>query len=277
MNAKSYSFKLGSAECTVLLDGASIMGRDRVVHRFNGGTEAEYRQAYADMGQSLEEADISLNVLVCRMGGETVLIDAGEAGRPNGGLLPESMRLAGIKPEEITLVVITHCHGDHVQGLIADDNTPAFPNATYVISKEELDFWSGRIETGIANHGPIVTMMQRQGLRLIGMDEQILPSLTAVPIPGHTPGQIALLFESKNEKLIHMADLLHSPMQFAHPEWSPSFDADTSVSVPTRRAGLGRSADENMLTMFFHLTFPGLGYVKRATKGFTWEPLRTSQ
>jgi glyoxylase-like metal-dependent hydrolase (beta-lactamase superfamily II) len=116
-------------------------------------------------------------------------------------------------------------------------------------------------------------MMQDKGLRLIDMDEQIIPGLTAVPIPGHTPGQIALLLESENEKLLTMADLLHSPMQFAHPEWSSNFDVDTGVSVPTRRAMLGRAADENMLALFYHLTFPGLGRVARADKGFTWTPL----
>ena len=105
------------------------------------------------------------------------------------------------------------------------------------------------------------------------MDEQIIPGMTAVPIPGHTPGQIAVLVESDQEQLMHMADLLHSPMQFAHPEWSASFDADTTLSVPTRRAALGRAADEHMLTLFYHLTFPGLGRVKQAATGFTWDRL----
>jgi glyoxylase-like metal-dependent hydrolase (beta-lactamase superfamily II) len=276
MSAKSYSFKVGSIDCTVLLDGASVMGIERFLKRFQDASEADYRQAYADIGLSLDEADSSLNILVAKIGEATVLVDTGEAGRPNGGHLPESMRLAGITPDAITLVVLTHADGDHVKGLLSDDDEAAFPNATYVISKTEMAYWQGRIDDGVVDQAPMITMMKAKGLRLIDMDEQIMPGLTAVPIPGHKPGQIAVLFESENEKLIHMADLLHSPMQFAHPEWSASFDVDASISIPTRRAALGRAADENMLALFYHLTFPGLGRVKRAETGFTWEPVEIS-
>jgi glyoxylase-like metal-dependent hydrolase (beta-lactamase superfamily II) len=273
MSAKSYSFKVGDFDCAVLLDSADILGRDRFLQRFSEATEADYRQAYADIGLSLDEADNSMNILMAKMSGETVLVDAGQGGRLAGGYLPVSMELTGVHPDTISLVVITHTHGDHVLGLVSDDNEPVFPKATYVLSKPEMAVWQERIDDAAPDQRPILTMMKEKGLRLIDMDEQILPGMTAVPIPGHTPGQIALLLESGNEKLLHMADLLHSPMQFAHPEWSARFDADTRVSVPTRRRALGRAADENMLTLFYHLTFPGLGWVKRAEQGFIWETL----
>lgn len=272
MNAKSYSFKVGSIDCTVLLDGASIIGKQGIMKRFREATETEYRQAYAAIGLSLDEAPDSFNILLSKVGEEIILVDAGEGGRPGGGHLLESMGLAGIKPDAITQVVITHAHGDHVLGLLSDNNEPLFPNATYIISREEMAFWQHRLEGQAADQRPIVTMMQSKGLRLIDMDEQIVPGMTAVPIPGHTPGHIAVLIESGHEKLIHMADLLLSPMQFAHPEWSATFDTDTSLSVLTRRSALGRAAAENMLTLFYHLTFPGLGWVRQEGTGFTWEP-----
>ncbi len=276
MSAKSYSFKVGKLDCAVLLDGAFRLGRDGIMKRFPVATEAELRQTYADLGLSLDEAASSFNILLARIGEEIVIVDTGEGGRPKGGLLPESLRLAGAEPDDVTLVVITHTHGDHVLGLLSDDQTPVFPNATYVMSKAEMAFWQGRIAGGAADHGPIAARLEARGLRLIDMDEPILPGMTAVPIPGHTPGQIALLLESEDQTLIHMADLLHSPMQFAHPEWSPTFDADTRISVPTRCDALGRAADENLLALFYHLTFPGLGRVKRAAQAFTWEPLKAS-
>lgn len=274
MSANNYSFKVGQVECAVLLDRASVIGRDGMVNRFPDVTEAELRQAYADIGLSLDEADHSVNIFVSKIGTETVLVDSGQGRVPNAGYLLESMKLAGIEPDAITLVVITHTHGDHVLGLITDDNVPAFPNATYVISKDEMAFWQDRIDGGVADHQGIVTMMAEKGLRLIDGNEQIIPGMTAIPIPGHTPGQIALLVESTNEKLMHMADLLHSPMQFAHPEWSPRFDTDTRLSVPSRRTALGRAADENILALFYHLTFPGLGRVTRVNDKYAWEPLR---
>lgn len=274
MSANSYSFKVGQVECAVLLDRASIIGRDGMLNRFPNVSEMDLRQAYADIGLSLDEADHSVNIFVSKIGTETVLVDSGQGGGPNPGYLLDSMRIAGIEPAAITLAVITHTHGDHVLGLLTDDTMPAFPNATYVISKDEMAFWQDRIDNGVLDHRPIVAMMAEKGLRLIDRDEQIIPGMTAIPIPGHTPGQIALLIESANETLMHMADLLHSPMQFAHPEWSPRFDTDTHLSVPSRRTALGRAADENTLALFYHLTFPGLGRVKRANGSFSWEPLR---
>jgi glyoxylase-like metal-dependent hydrolase (beta-lactamase superfamily II) len=248
-----------------------------MMRRFPNGSEADYRQAYADIGLSLDDADSSLNVLLAKIGAETVLVDSGEGSGQNRGYLLESMRLAGIAPDAVTLVVITHAHGDHILGLLSSENKPTFPNATYVVSKPEMASWQARIDDRFEDQRPIATMMREQGLRLIEMDEQIIPGVTAVPIPGHTPGQIGVLIESESEKLIALADMLHSPMQFAHPEWSPMFDADPSRSAPVRRDTLSCAAAENMLALFYHLTFPGLGRVKQSERAFTWEPLTDQQ
>lgn len=268
MSAKSYNFTIGEIECAVLLDGASNIEVERFLARFPEGTEAEYRQAFAEIGSALEEATSSMNILVAKMGDEVILVDAG-MGYDSLAAMAET----DFSPDDITLVVITHAHGDHVLGLLNEAGESNFPNAQFVISKDELIYWQGRISTDRAAQKPILTMMQTQGLRLIDMEENIIDGVTAMPIPGHTPGQIALLFESDGEKLLHMADLLHSPMQFAHPEWSAKFDADTSVSVPTRQKALQRATDENLLTLFYHLEFPGLGSVKTGKQGFIWEPI----
>lgn len=274
MSARNYSFRVGSAECAVLLDGVTHLGAVGIVDRFPEGSEADYRQAYADAGFSLDEAESLFNILVAKIGGETILVDTGQGGKPSGGHLPDSLQLAGLAPQDITLVVITHTHGDHVMGLLSDDAQPVFPNATYVISNDELAFWQGRMAS-LAGNDQILAMMDSQGLRQIDMDEEIMAGMTAVPIPGHTPGQIGLLFESEGEKLLHLADLLHSPMQFAHPEWSPRFDDDASVAVPSRRKALAHAADENTLALFYHLSFPGLGHITRAEQAFAWHPTQT--
>jgi glyoxylase-like metal-dependent hydrolase (beta-lactamase superfamily II) len=275
MSANRYAFQVGKIACTVLLDGANVIGSEGILRRFPNASEAEYRQAFAAIGLSLDEAVSCFNILVAHIGGETVLVDTGLASKPNGGYLPESMALAGLAPEAITRVVITHAHGDHVLGLVTADHEPAFPNAGYVISKTEMGVWRRRVEEGAADQRPIIELLDAKGVRLIDGDEQIVPGLTAVPIPGHTPGQIALLIESEGERLIHLADLLHSPMQFGHPEWSPSFDADPGLAAETRRHTLGRAADEDMLAMFYHLPFPGLGRVSRVGTGFAWRPGET--
>lgn len=273
MSAKSYTFRIGQAECMALHDGTSPIGIERFLGRFPDATEAEYREAYEALGLSLDAAESSMNVLVVRLGAETVLVDSGMGQNPPGGLLPESLRLAGVAPAEITTVVITHSHGDHVLGLLDEAGAPRFPRATYVISRPELAFWEERTAGGMAAQRPIVAMMGERGLRRIAMDEAILPGLTAIPLPGHTPGQVGLLLESEGERLFHLADLLHSPMQIAHPEWSAAFDADTARSVPTRRAALARVAKEGALAFFYHLPFPGLGHIGAGGDARAWEPV----
>lgn len=273
MSAHVFNFSIGAIACTVLLDGAAPVDLDRFLRRFPEAGEAEYRQAFAEIGLSIEQADSSFNILLARTHDEIVLIDSGEGGKPAGGQLRDSLRAAGYTPDDITLVVITHAHGDHVLGLLDSNDAPLFPRARYVISQEELCFWEARIDDSAAEQRPIVEMMRARGLNMIDMDQPICAGLTAVPIPGHTPGQIAVLIESEGQRLIHLADLLHSPIQFGHPEWSARFDADTSRSVPTRRQALGRAADEQMLALFYHLRFPGLGRITRAERGFTWQPV----
>lgn len=271
MSARWYGFKVGQIECAVVLDGMMVIGRAGILKRYHDATEADYERAFADIGLSIEDAQSSLNVLVAKVGGEVVLVDTGEGGKPKGGNLLEGLRAAGIPPETVTRVVLTHSHGDHVLGLLSASGEPMFPNATYIMSKAEMAHWRACIERGDKDERPYAEMIEARGLRLIDMDEPILPGLTAVPTAGHTPGQIGLLFESDGEALIQLADTLHSPMQFAHPEWSPSFDIDTSQSVPTRRRMLERAADENLLVAFYHMPFPGLGRVRRAGQGFAWD------
>ena len=273
MTAKSYSFKLGNFDCAVLLDGSDVIVKERFLKRYPDATEANYRQAFAEIDSSLDEADSSFNILLIKTGEEVILVDAGEGGNPTGGYVVESLKQVDISPEDITLIIITHIHGDHVKGLLSDDNQPVFPNARYVVSQVEIPYLEARQQAGIVDYRAIFDMMQGKGLRLIEMDEEIISGITALPIPGHTPGQIALLIESEGKKLLHTADLLHSPIQFAHPEWSAKFDDDTSISVPTRKKALQYAADENLLTLFYHLTFPGLGRVKTGKKGFIWETI----
>lgn len=277
MDAQYHRFTIGEVEAFALWDGGNHLGSEGLMRRFPDRDEAALRQAYIEAGAVLDDEVNSLNPLLLRIGGETVLIDTGEGSRPDRGLLPASLALAGIAPEAVTRVIITHTHGDHVQGLLTADGQPTYPNATYLISADELAFWQQRIDAGTADpHRPFLALIQAQGLRVIAMDEPILPGLTAVPLPGHTPGQIGVLVTSGGEQVIHVADALHNRMQFVHPDWSPRFDADTRYSVHTRQTLLAQAADKQRLLMAYHLPFPGLGRVRRAASGpnFQWEPVR---
>lgn len=275
MTAKFHSFQIGNIDCTVLLDGVSSISIERFLRRFPDASEQDYRKAFTKIGQSLEQATSVFNILLLKMDDEVILIDAGEAGRPYGGDLLASMALAEIDPQDITLGIITHSHGDHILGLVDDNNQAVFPNARYVMSQAEFDFWRENMAQGASQQLPILSMMRQNNLRLIDMDEEIIRGIKAIPLQGHTDGQIGLLIESHGEALVHLADLLHSPIQFAHPEWSVKFDADAELARQTRQKMLTYAAAESLLTLFYHLDFPSLGYVKRDNeKGFTWHPIK---
>ena len=171
------------------------------------------------------------------------------------------------------MLILTHSHGDHVLGLLNADGQPNFPNATYVMSRAEYEFWQARIDSGQATHRPIMNMMQQQSLRIIDMNENILDAVTAFPLVGHTPGQIGLHIKSAGQSLYHFADLVHSPIQLPHPEWCAKFDDDITQSYQTRLIALTKAANHAHLCLFYHLDFPGLGNVQAGEIGFEWHPV----
>ncbi|MCA9913886.1 MAG: MBL fold metallo-hydrolase, partial [Anaerolineae bacterium] len=113
----------------------------------------------------------------------------------------------------------------------------------------------------------------REKVILFEAGDEIVPGVKTVAAYGHTPGHTALMLESNGERLLFAVDILHRRAQFLHPEWSMSFDSDTSVSVPTRRQMLQQAVDEDLLMLLYHMPFPGLGHVRTLGDGFTWEPI----
>ena len=190
--------------------------------------------------------------------------------RPNGGryVLPFP---DGSEAEMIYVadgadtVIITHGHGDHINACSDGNGHPSFPNAQYVISRLDWDYWTtDPREAALTHLIPIADRFDR-----IATDAEIVPGIRAVPAPGHTPGQIALLIESEDQRLLHVADAWHHPVELPRPEWYFSFDWDPEQTVATRRKLLNFAARENLLVLPYHATFPGLGHV--IAKGDTWQ------
>jgi glyoxylase-like metal-dependent hydrolase (beta-lactamase superfamily II) len=102
--------------------------------------------------------------------------------------------------------------------------------------------------------------------------KELLPGIWSIPAPGHTPGHIGLLFESQGQTLLDLSDTLHTRVQFTHPDWSPRFDTDGKKAAQTRKEMLTIAAEENHLTLFYHLAHPGLGTIQQKGEGFKWQP-----
>ncbi len=218
---------------------------------------------------------VQTNVTLVKTGNELVLIDAGSG--PNfqstAGKLQENLEAAGIAPDKITKVVLTHAHADHLWGVMDDfDDSDRFPNASYVISAAEWDFWSDPKTAesvpdwlkGMALGTARILKKIETKVERRKAGDSVAPGLSYVGTPGHTPGHMAVLVENSGKSLIVGGDVLaNNAISFARPEWRIGSDFDRDRAVTTRKALLDRLATDKTPLVGFHLAWPGLGMVER--------------
>jgi len=207
----------------------------------------------------------------------TVLIDTGMG----SGTLGQALAETGVAPEDISLVLLTHLHGDHLGGLVTDGRQ-TFPKAQVRLAKEENDFWLDEASPVKFPDRKANFDLARQVLAAYGEKVQpfefgaeVTPGLTAVAATGHTPGHAVYLLSSGKEKILFWGDVLHAAaLQFPRPDLSPVYDFDPAAAAATRLEVLTLAAKEGLIVAGAHLPFPGLG---RVTAGpppsFTFTPL----
>jgi glyoxylase-like metal-dependent hydrolase (beta-lactamase superfamily II) len=230
---------------------------------------------------------LSCNSLLVNTGRERVLIDTGCGSfAPGMGRLSGNLKTAGVRPEEVTAVVLTHAHFDHFGGLFDPAGKPAFPNAVLYLPEAEERFWTGPNPDLSGARVPREMVAQvLDGTRkffagLPGKVERVRPgqklfggAVEVVGAPGHTPGMIAALVDGGSEQLLHIADAAHHHvLMFANPDWSAGIDADPALAKATRRKLFDRAAADRLRVTAAHLPFPGLGHIRTAGKGYEWVP-----
>lgn len=261
-----YRFDLGEFTCAVLRDGErQLSGGMSFVNADPeevAATGAAYRAATGDPADR-----VSMNILYVDTGRHRVLVDTGNGPTddPAGSLLAR-LADAGIAPEDIDTVIITHGHGDHIQSNVDAAGAPTFPNARYVISQPDWEHWTREPGDSARKH----LLGIRERVERVAPDAEIVPGIRGVPAPGHTPGQMALLIGSGDARLLHVADAFHHPVELLRPEWYFSFDADPGQTVETRRQLLDRAAREDLLVLPYHFGFPGLGRVRAQGDAWAW-------
>jgi glyoxylase-like metal-dependent hydrolase (beta-lactamase superfamily II) len=273
-----YRFKLGAFEVTNILDGY-VQGNGPHP-TFGNNQPAEMVQAYAK-SQGLPPTrmeNVYVNTLV-NTGKELVLFDAGngKARMKTAGHLPDLMAFAGYKPEQVDIVVITHAHPDHIGGLIADGK-PIFPNARYVISSREYDFWNKGDGIPDARKANRDLFMQQavplaEKTTMLKGDEQVVTGITAMPAYGHSPGMLAFRIESDGQQLLNWADTAnHYVMAIQQPDWHVGFDQDKEAGVATRRKIFDMVSVDKIPVVGFHMPFPSVGWVEKTATSYRWVP-----
>lgn len=214
-----------------------------------------------------EEGLVRLSVncfLLDRSGIDRILIDCGAGGswEPSMGHLEEAMFEAGIDTSSITMVALTHAHGDHINGLLAPDGRRAFRNLSKIVIGEDAveDFLA---EPRLADFRPLLAPISG-GDRL---DEHLL----AVTIPGHAPGHMGYLLSTGEDDILFCGDLIHVPAaQFARPELTWAYDADESMARASRIELLQDAAGANTWLAGAHLGRPGIGRIVKEGHGYAF-------
>jgi glyoxylase-like metal-dependent hydrolase (beta-lactamase superfamily II) len=286
----TYHFKLGAFDCLAISDNTRV---ETVGQMIVNVPEADLSAAVRDLGYPSDELQIGYNVLLVNTGEGRVLVDTG-SGR---GQLLQHLQAEGLGPEDIDTIILTHGDGDHIGGIIDGQGQVTFPKARFVMWQEAWSMWT-QPETRAHLVEQYLELMRRRGaaadelagmaegraafgsrtlpfiqerVDLVDLDTEIVPGIQAINATGHRSDHIALVITSGGEQLLHVVDAVRHPIQMAHPEWCGYLDSFPDETVETRRRLLQWASDRQALIFGAHLTFPGLGYVRRQGSGWTWE------
>ena len=249
---------------------------------------ADVEAAFRDAMRPVDMIENPFTPLLLRTPDQLVLFDTGNGPQEEGagfGLLLANLAAIGVAPDDIDLVVISHCHGDHIGGLRDASGTPLFPSARVAVPAAELDFWLDPAQAQAAapmwagNFGNVARIFadpQLPALDLMryGDGDELVPGVTAVAAPGHTPGHMAFRIESGGETLLLVSDAAHLPWLFVrHPDWSLMFDMDPQAARETRQRLLAEAAEKGWRVAGYHWGLPNIGHLRRLGDGFGFVPL----
>lgn len=286
--AAFYRYKVGEFEVTSINDGARTFpmpdGFVKNVSKDEALAAAE--AAYMPKGQ----VTVPFNPQIVNTGSKLVLIDAGYGPgiAPSVGLLPAGMTAAGIDPKAIDIVVLSHLHPDHINGVKTADGNLAFPNAELKVPAVDWAFWMSDENMGKAASDMMKAYFQNT--RKILADQannvtkykwgkEVAPGITAVDAHGHTPGHSAFAVASGSSRILIQSDVTNIPELFLrHPDWHVAFDIDPVVAAQTRHKIYDMASAERMTVVGFHFQFPSIGHVEKDGTGYrlvpaAWNPV----
>src|SRR6056297_826914 len=263
---------LGAAQLTTLSDGNLVLPLDFLIGDL---PQAQAIEALAQHGITGDTLTPPCNLTLYRDGTNAVLFDAGSghAFMPSAGKLRDALDAAGVAPDEITHVLFTHAHPDHLWGVLDDFDDPVFTNATHMIGQAERDYWTdpATVDTiGTARASFAVGAARRleaiaDRLATFTGGQEVLPGIMAHDTPGHAPGHMAFEIRQGNSGVMVVGDAIgNGHLALAHPDWASGADQDAGQGIATRLRLLDQLATDGMPMVGFHLPEGGLGRVERA-------------
>ena len=279
-----YRMKLGQFTITALSDGTLPLPLHELLLDV---TPAEIDRSLAHDFLK-DPTQTSVNAYLIDTGSRLILVDtgAGDLFGPSVGFLNASLSAAGVRPEQISDVLLTHIHADHSGGLM-NGKALAFPNATIHVAKRETDFWlnpanfvkatESNRKRAIEAHSKVDPYIKAGKVKTFGGEVELFPGIRTLAAPGHTPGHTIYALESQGQKLMFWGDIMHAAsVQFPNPDVAISFDVAPKTAAITRQKLLRDAAAQRYWVVLDHVSFPGIGHVRAEKVGWSWAPINYS-
>lgn len=282
-NVGYYRFQVGQIKATVLSDG--LIGGPPSVYA-NDAPEAELQEVLRRAFLPGDHMTLHLNILLLEIDGRRILLEGGAGATmgPNAGRVFDNLAAIGLDAGDIDTIVVSHTHPDHVGNLRNAEGGKAFPNAIVHAPRADWDFFVRN--TPDLSYMPVPSDFRdrfaaaikrsvepiAKDIELYEAGADILPGLTTIAAPGHTPGMATFLVHSGDDQLLLTADLAYHPVVNVDHPWRPGPDSDKDTALASRRRIFDMAAADRLLVLGFHYPFPGLGRLLKTDLGYAWVP-----
>ena len=288
-NAGFYRYKVGTHEVTVVTDGVNRF-------RFPDGFVAnknrdEVNAAWATLYGEKDQLVVPYSPIAVNTGSKLVVIDTGtseanfERSKGAAGQFHSNLKASGINPDQVDTVIISHFHGDHINGLLDKDNKLAFPKAEVLVPAPEWKYFmddaemskqtTDRMKGVFSNLRKVFDALGRK-VTQYEAGKEVAPGITAVATHGHTPGHMAFVIAQGNGKVFVQSDVTNIPLFVRNPGFHLMFDQDPQAAEATRRKTYDMLATEKRMVQGFHYPFPALAHIEKSGDGYREIPVAWS-
>lgn len=275
-----YRFNLGDIEITQVFDGESLIPHNPGFIRNASVDDTKAALRAANMADDM--LPLCYTVTIAKIGGKYVMFDSGnnQGGQPKTGRLVANMKAAGIEPKDISTIVVTHFHGDHIFGLYGKENDQAWPHADIVMPAAEYDFWTDASKTaklpenrqGLAKRIQ-ATFPNWKNIRRFSGEADVVAGVKPVPTYGHSAGHTSFIIGSGANTYLVVADVTNITQLFVrNPGWHAAFDQDPQQAEATRRKLFDRLVADKQLCGGYHWGMPGCGTLAKDGAGYVFNP-----
>ncbi|MCB2114853.1 MAG: MBL fold metallo-hydrolase [Rhodobacteraceae bacterium] len=266
---------VGDVRIDTLSDGNLMLPGSFI---FGDIPKADLAPIIAKYGLSPDQLTPPCNVTLLRDGTNTVLFDvgAGPDFQSSAGKLAEAMEAIGLTPDEVTHVLFTHAHPDHLWGLLDEFDEPVFANADYMIGQAEFDYWTdpetvttiGEARTTFAVGAARRLEAIADRFRFLADGDEPLTGVAARLTPGHTPGHLSFEIAGASPVMVLGDCISNHHIAFERPDWPSGSDQDRETAAATRVALLDRLVADRVILSGFHLPGGGIGRAERNESGY---------